>query len=436
MATTLTESAIRSAIKRAKDGNRRVELTDAQTPGLRLRVTAGGGASWGLACRDQAKAMRRYKLGDYPAITIAKAREQARELRGDVRRGADPIAEKRAKAEANRAKAERKESTVQRLVEQWEAKHLAKRSTRYRGEAVRALTVALKKDWTKAAADLDRAAVRKALDALSNRTGTKGMVGDRSAIQRRTAAYGSACFGWALERELVVTNPFLAIPLPEAAPSRDRVLTDAELAEVLQAAGIKSSYGRIIWLLATTGQRASEVGGMRWEELSADLKTWTVPGARMKNRKAHVVPISDAARVAFKDLERPENGKGLVFPSSAGTPFARWSECKLILDLAIQKTRNMALGVRAEAIPLWRVHDLRRTLATGLEALGIRMEVTEAVIGHVSGKRSGIVAVYQRHEYGAEKRVALDTWGARVATFVTGEQAESDGNVVILRRVG
>ena len=73
-------------------------------------------------------------------------------------------------------------------------------------------------------------------------------------------------------------------------------------------------------------------------------------------------------------------------------------------------------------IPEWRIHDLRRTAATGLQKLGVALQVTEAVLGHTSGSRAGIIGVYQRHDYAAEKRAALEAWGAHVMALVEGRE--------------
>jgi integrase len=414
MAIALTESAVKAAIKRAATEEARVELSDADAPGLRLRVTAAGAATWALACRDRNGAMRRFELGKWPKMGIAEARRSAATMRVDVRRGSDPIADRRAARVRAEAEAVRIRLTLGVLVDDWSRKHLAKRSERYRTEAVRALNYAFAEHWERPAEDLDRATVRRVLDGIDRRRAKRGNVTDRSAIQARTVAYGRACFGWALEREMVQGNPFLSLPLPEAAPSRDRVLSDQELVDILDAAGVEDIFGRMVLLLAVTGQRREEVAGMEWSEISRDLATWTIPAIRAKNDKVQIVPLSVLARTAFVGLKRKT---GLVFPSGTNKPFAGWAKAKQRVDKAIKASRTAEAAetrTKPEIIPPWRLHDLRRTLATGLQAMGVRLEVTEAVLNHASGSRAGIVGVYQRHEWQDEKREALDAWGARV----------------------
>ena len=110
----------------------------------------------------------------------------------------------------------------------------------------------------------------------------------------------------------------------------------------------------------------------------------------------------------------------LVFPGKRGV-FSGWSKSKHRLD---DRT----------GVTCWTLHDLRRSVATGLQRLGVRLEVTEAVLNHIAGSRAGIVGVYQRHTWADEKRAALTAWGAHVEAIIEGRGA--DGNVTPLRRSG
>ena len=124
-----------------------------------------------------------------------------------------------------------------------------------------------------------------------------------------------------------------------------------------------------------------------------------------------------------------------MLPGAVGTPFAGWSKAKRALDKAIKDARAKAAaaaGTRPAPLIPWSVHDLRRTVATGLQRLGVRLEVTEAVLNHISGSRGGIAGVYQRHDWAAEKRAALEAWAAHVVSIVKGRTA--GGNVVTLAR--
>jgi integrase len=158
---------------------------------------------------------------------------------------------------------------------------------------------------------------------------------------------------------------------------------------------------------------------MSCDEIATDLSTWIVPANRAKNGTAHLVPLSLQAQVILRAALRVQ-GIDIVFPGRNG-PFNGFSKAKAVLD-------------KVSGVKDWRLHDLRRTMATGLQKLGVRLEVTEAVLNHVSGSRAGIVGVYQRHDWAEEKRAALSAWAAHVAAIVEGY--ESAGNGTLLRRSG
>ena len=214
---------------------------------------------------------------------------------------------------------------------------------------------------------------------------------------------------------MLAVNPFAGIKL-EAVASRERVLLDNELAAVWNATKGSGPYNAIVRMLILTGQRREEVAGMTWDEIAPDLSTWTIPGSRAKNGRAHIVPLSPQAQAIIKSA----HGREFVFQGRAAA-FNGFSTAKITLD--------EDSGVKG-----WRLHDLRRTMATGLQRLGVRLEVTEAVLNHVAGSRAGIVGIYQRHTWTDEKRAALIAWGEHVAAIAEGR--ESGGNVTPLRRSG
>ena len=421
----------------------RLVFDDAQR-GLAVRVTASGGRTY--LCQYTLHGHKwRVPLGACSAVSLYRAREAAAAIMGDVAKGMNPAAERKDAAAAERARRVRDRLTLRVLIDDWNKLHLVERRPSYAAEAVRALHYAFAAHLDDAAEDLDRAAVVRALDAIGRRRRRKdGEVGKTprgAAMTGRTAAYGRAAFAWAVKRGAVQTNPFAALPVRKGIAKRERVLSDAEIGEIWRATGdVASPYGTIIRLLLLTGQRRGEVAGMTWGELSDDLAIWTLPGERTKNGAAHTVPLSAPARDLVRALlpdhenKRSVNG-GLLLPGGVGTPFAGWSKAKRALDKAILEARVEATAKAATRdAPLipWSIHDLRRTVATGLQRLGVRLEVTEAVLNHISGSRSGIAGVYQRHDWAAEKRAALDAWAAHVAAIVKGQA--SSGNVVVLRQ--
>ena len=146
---------------------------------------------------------------------------------------------------------------------------------------------------------------------------------------------------------------------------------------------------------------------MSFEELDMASATWTIPAKRAKNNLAHVVPLSMPVMAELEALGAGSRKAGLVFTTTGKTPISGVSKMKANLD-----------KLMGEPVP-WRLHDIRRTMATGLQRLGVRFEVTEAVLNHVSGAKSGIAGVYQRHDWAEEKRAALDAWGRHVEALTS-----------------
>jgi integrase len=373
-------------------GKRDMLVFDDEQRGLGVRVTASGGKTY-LAQYTWHGQKRRVPLGGCGALSLAKARDAVRVILGDVARGIDPATERKmAIAEARAAAGA---LPLGHLLSDWQAIHLAARRPRYATEATRALRSAFRRYFDLPAASLSRAIVVKVLDTMSRKGST--------AMAARTAAYGKAAYSWAVKRGTLSTNPFVNLPVTPT-ERRERVLTDDELAAIWLATDDAGPFNGIVRLLLLTGQRRAEVAGMTWAELSDDLAMWTIPANRAKNGATHIVPLSEPSQTLLRGVHKVS---GLVFPGLRG-PFNGWSKAKASLD-------------GKSAVADWRLHDLRRTMATGLQRLGVRLEVTEQVLGHVSGTRAGIVGVYQRHDFALEKRAALQAWGAHVLAVVEGQ---------------
>jgi integrase len=187
--------------------------------------------------------------------------------------------------------------------------------------------------------------------------------------------------------------------------ARDRVLNDAELAQVLIAARTMGGpYGGIVEFLALTAQRREEVAGLRWDEMDLAQRVWTIPKARTKNAKAHMVHLSMQALAVLKRADR----KGPVVFTLLGTkPFQDFTHAKRRLD-------------KLSGVTEWRLHDLRRTCVSGMARLGVAPHIADKILNHQAGTISGVAAVYQRHDFLAERRAALDQWGAHVDRILAG----------------
>jgi integrase len=426
----LTERKIE---KLAPEAGRKDRLVfDDEQRGLAVRVTASAGRTY--LCQYTLHSQKyRVPLGACSALSLAKARQAAAAVMGDVAKGRNPAADRKEAAATERAKRARDRLTLRVLIEDWQRLHLVGRRESYADEAVRALHSAFADRLDDAAEDLDRAAVVRALDTLARRRKRKEGDGAKQrgmAMTGRTAAYGRAAYAWAVKRGVVAVNPFVALPIGKSVTKRERVLSDHELAEIWRAAGdVAAPYGSIVRLLILTGQRRGEVAGMAWNEIADDLTTWTIPGQRTKNGAVHVVPLNTTASEIIKatlPADRKEakrvvaelrSAGALILPGEKGA-YAGWSKAKRTLDREIGDARAKAAGKSGKAAPIepWSIHDLRRTVATGLQRLGVRLEVTEAVLNHISGSRGGIAGVYQRHDWATEKRAALDAWADHVVS--------------------
>jgi integrase len=377
-------------------GKRDILVFDDEQRGLGVRVTASGSKTY-LAQYSFHGQKRRVPLGSCSGVSLAKARDAVRAIMGDVAKGIDPAVERKKAAGQARRQAAYGALTLSALLSDWQALHLANKRPRYAAEAVRAVRNAFSRYLDLPAAGLDRATAVKTLDAMAR----KGS----AAMAARTAAYGKAAYGWAMKRGALSINPFVNLPV---APTlkRERVLSDDELAVIWRATDSPGPYNGIVRLLMVTGQRREEVASMAWAELSDDFSTWTIPASRAKNGATHIVPLASPAQELLRGVPRFGD---LVFPGLRG-PFTGFWKAKAALDAKSGVTN-------------WRLHDLRRTAATGLQRLGVRLEVTEQVLNHVSGSRAGIVGVYQRHDFASEKRAALDAWGEHVIAVVEGRVA-------------
>jgi integrase len=392
-------------------GKKDALVFDGEQRGLGVRVTARGGKSY-VAQYTFAGSKRRVPLGSCSAISLAAAREAVRAILGDAARGVDTAAERK---EA-RLKAAADGLTLADLIDQWDKLHLSAKRANYSRAATGSLRRSFAHHLDKPAAAVDRSAVVRVLDGLSK--------DDKIAMAGALARHGSALYGWAIRRGTLSGNPFERVPV---APTvrRERVVSDDEINRIWAGTEGPGAFNGIVRMLMLTGQRREEVARMKWDEITPDLSVWTIPTSRAKNGIAHVVPLSPQAQTVLRAAPRINRGSNddspdLVFPGEPGV-FSGWSKSKARLDGRI--------GVNG-----WTLHDLRRTTATGLQKLGVRLEVTESVLNHVSGSRAGVTGIYQRHDWAEEKRAALNAWGEHIAVIVEGRTAAN--NVTRLRRSG
>lgn len=339
--------------------------------------------------------------------TPEKARREAKRLFGLVAAGKDPQAEK---ADARDKAAD----TLYKVAEDYLKHANKKQKSRSYSETERHLLINWKPLHKASIFHINRRDVAARLTELETERGAVTAARARAAL--------SAMFNWAMREGFDISaNPVFGTNRRAEPNSRQRVLTDGELAELWSHCG-DDDHGRMVKLLALTGQRRNEVGGMHRSEIDEDKKLWTIPGSRTKNHREHMVPLSDSA-FALVNASPRRTGRDYVFgngPRRTGDDqrgFSGWSKAKAALDQRILEARQQA-DPKAKRL-LWRLHDLRRTCATVMaDRLGILPHVVESTLNHVSGHKAGVAGVYNRAHYETEVRDALTRWAAHIKTIV------------------
>ncbi|SEE28090.1 protein of unknown function [Rhizobiales bacterium GAS191] len=382
---------------------------DSDLPGFGVRLRAGGKRTWVVQYRLGAK-QRRMTLGSLATIDATEARRRAKSALAKVHLGQDPQMQK-GEARAQAA------VTLGGVVELY----LPRAERKLRASSYAETRRYLKEHWKPlsevAIAKLGRASVAARLSEISNRNGP-------FAANRARAAL-SALFSWSIGEGIADANPVMGTNKATDEISRDRVLSDEELQQVWQQTG-DGDFGAIVRLLILTAQRREEVGGMLWPELTEKL--WTIGSDRTKNGLPHEVPLSSEAAAILSGIEKRDERK-LVFGSREG-PFSGWSKAKAALDGRLSKALREKHGAKTELVP-WRLHDIRRTAATGMADLGVLPHVIEAILNHTSGHKAGVAGIYNRASYSAEKRAALTLWAEHVKALVG-----AGSNVVPMKRAG
>ena len=372
--TTKTIDALKPPSKK------RDEVRDVKSAGLVLRVSRTGTKVWYFTKRIN-REIYCIKIGEYPAVTLSEAREQAQCILHDIHLG------KYAKDSSDSPEdvIPTLEQAIDKFIELY-----AKPGNRTWKET-RSKLGKFEHLYSRPITEIRKADIIKVLDDIV-------ACGTATRANRVLAAI-KKLMNWCVDRDYIEVSPIATLKAPTKEEPRHRVLSPDEILK-LWAWGKDTPYpfGPFIQLLLLTGQRRGEVSGMRWSEVDFEQATWTLPAERVKNNTLHVVPLSTAAQEILKQLPRFQNSD-YVFTTTGISAISGFGKLKQRLEVV--------LGSNAED---WRLHDLRRTVATNMAQLGIQPHIIEAVLNHKSGIVSGVAAVYNRHSYDTEKREALKKW--------------------------
>ena len=403
-------------------GKKMQEWRDPIEKGLIFRVTASGDRRWSLRYVNSAGDHRRASIGPFPAVGLAASRARAREIKGSVASKVDVVGvEKQTKAEARRKKLQ----TVAGLAEAYFV--AAALGTHVSGNARPKRVSTIKEDQrvyeklvrprfgNTPVVDMRRAEIQAFVDSVSKKArGTGRQCRD---VIRQLLSY-------AVRQGLVEFNPAIGVGAVQAQP-RDRVLTDSEVQALWAAFApprMTAEMGLALRMAMTTLQRGNEVVGMRWAEIDLTARTWSIPAARMKGKRPHLVPLSDLAMSLLDEAKEKIGGTAFVFQSPAKDGPQPMERRAL--------TRAMNRTITALKLPRATPHDFRRTGGSNItgERIGMSRFIVGQVLAHADGGVTG--RHYDKNDYLPEKRRALEAWAALLDEIVSGKERPS--NVVPL----
>ena len=381
---------------------------DQDIPGFGLRLRATGGRTWLVQYAVHGRT-RRISLGAPSTLDPGRAREIAKDMLAQVRLGRDPASEK----QRERARAA---DTIGALVPRFIERQRARLKSRSLVETIRHLEKHAQPLHAVPIAKLDRRAIAIRLLELAEAHG--------ASVANRMRTSLSAFCSWAAREGYIDTNPCTFTNKAAEGGPRQRLLNDEELAAIWNSL-LDDQYGAILKLLLLLGLRRDEIASLCWSEVDLAAATITLPGARTKNKREHVAPLSEPALALL--AAQPRGDRDLVFGVRAGRGFQDWHRSKRALD------RRLA-SVRGRPLDPWVLHDFRRAVSTVLhERLHVPPHVVEAILGHVDGHKAGVAGTYNLSKYLDERRRALQRWADHLAAIVS--DAAPASAVVRLRGV-
>jgi len=396
----LTAKAV-AALQMPASKTDHIEWDDA-LPGFGYRLRAGAGGkvlrSW-IAQYRRAGGTRRITLGPAGVLSAEQARLAAKKVLAAAALGQDP--------QADRIDRRDKDQHSFRTVV---AEHLKAKKPDVRArthvELTRYLTGTYFKPVHGMPVDtITRKDIAARLVAITRESGSI------TAARARAAVNGF--FVWATQMGYIEANPVVGTIQPQDSKGRSRVLVEDkdkgrpdELGPIWRACG-DDDYGRIVRLLILTGCRRQEVGSMQWSELDADAGTWTLPAERAKNKREHTLPLPPMAWNIIEAVPHMAHRDYLF--GIRGDGFRAWADGKAELDKRL-----------GDAVAPFVLHDIRRSVATGMADLGVQPHIIETILNHHGGHRRGVAGIYNRSTYEREKKAALVMWADYVRALAEG----------------
>src|SRR5262245_14145989 len=380
-------------------GQRELFAWDTDLPGFVLRLQ-GAQRTYVGQYRSTGRT-RPVTIGPVERLTSTQAREAARKLLAKVSLGHDPQGEKAAqRLRTARTFAKVAEAYIDAKQNEWRPASLrAYKRYLLAGAYFRPL-------HAMALDEVKHPDIAARLNAIVRSHGSHTASAARKAI--------AAMFRWAMEEGWCGSNPVIGTRRPTEAPPRDRVLNDAELVAAWRAC-VDDDFGQIVRLLILLGSRRAEVGGMKWSELDLDAGTWTLPAARSKNHRPHTVALPPTALAIIRPGLRLD--RDCLFGDRSQRGFTIWDSEKGALDRHLGDT-----------VKPWRLHDIRRTVATRMADIGVEPHHIEACLNHYTS-RAGVAGIYNRSTYDRAVKAVLLRWDAHVLALV---EARDESNVVAL----
>jgi integrase len=373
----------------------RQEIPDAGCLGLYLVIQPTGTKSWAVRYRRPDGKPAKLTIGSVRDHSLAAARAAAATALNRVANGVEPASRRQVSAATA-------DDSLAHHAARFLALHVACNNRPSTAESIEGtFNAIILPAWRgRAVQDIRRREIRELIESATVERGP----GSGERVLRVCSKF----FNWLVSRDVIEGSPCYGIERPRRSKPRERVLSDSELTALLKAADTEHPADGVIWILALTGTRRGEAAGMAWPELDKDMRVWTIPGERTKNHRRHRVPLSTQAQQVI--AARPQlNGSGYVFTFGKG-PINDWDATKVRLS---EKAGLEETG--------WRLHDLRRTVASGMQRLGTRSETIERSLNHISGIYRGVAGTYQRDPLEHEVRAALQCWGEYVEELVSGK---------------